>query len=325
MQKNNAISTTYIAGLSFTISFTRYKWSGMDTSDALKNALYDGFQYGGLAFLTGVVTSQVLRTQSAAFLTTVMRPGVKTIYHTTVGKAAIEKIAQASLGKTVTGMTAVNHVSKLLRSSVVTSGVVTLAVTAPDIYRAAFAKNISWAQFSKNLMVNVAGVAAGTGGWMAGAAGGAALGSAVPIIGTAVGGVVGGVLGALAGGVAGSAGIKAGLDCFIKDDAEEMIELLQEALSDLAYDYLLLGHEITFIRERVKERVDSDWLKVMYGFSSDNSERKVFAYKSFVPDCNALIKARSYIELTSPMDIDIEAENILSIYNSEIKHLAIEG
>lgn len=111
-----------------------------------------------------------------------------------------------SLGKAVYGSAAVNHVAKLLRTNVVTSAVTTVVISAPDFYRAAISGSVSWAQFSKNLMVNGAGVAGGAGGWMGGAAVGAAVGSAFPVVGTAIGGFVGGMLGTMASGAAASAG-----------------------------------------------------------------------------------------------------------------------
>jgi len=133
--------------------------------------------------------------KAAAIGVVAARDGVKFVSQSALGRSAIQKVAQVSLGKAVYGAAAFNHVAKLLRTNAVTGAVTTAVISGPDFYRATFSRNISWAQFGKNLAVSGASVAGGAGGWMAGAAGGAAVGSVVPVIGTAAGGVIGGILG----------------------------------------------------------------------------------------------------------------------------------
>jgi len=72
-----------------------------------------------------------------------IRGGMGAMAMTASGKNVIELVAKASLGKAVYGAAAVNHVSKLLRTNVITSAVVAVAVSTPDFYRAAIAKSIS--------------------------------------------------------------------------------------------------------------------------------------------------------------------------------------
>lgn len=297
--KNNVISSSYIGGISFLISFARYKWNGTDTKESIKLALIDGFQSGGVAMLVGVASSQLLRYKSAAAMTVLVRCGVKPLYGTTLGKSAIEAIAKASLGKAVYGAAAVNYVSKLMRSNLVTSAISTVVMTAPDFYRATISKNISWAQFSKNIVVNVAGVAGGVGGWAAGAAAGAAVGSFIPLIGTAVGGIAGGILGALGGGIGASQITKSGLDQFIKDDAQEMLELLEPVTENICVQYMLSEDEVGLLVEHIKKKVDVDWLRDMYGYGDTHYERKRFAHKEFSEVCDGIVCRRERISLPS--------------------------
>lgn len=303
--KNNIISSSYIGGISFLISFARYKWNGYTNQDAVKGALIDALQSGGVAMLIGIASSQILRTRSAAAMTVLVRCGIKPLYGTAIGKSAIEAIARASLGKAVYGAAAVNYVSKLMRSNVVTSSVTTVIMTAPDFYRAAIARNISWAQFGKNLAVNVAGIAGGVGGWAAGAAAGAALGSVVPLVGTALGGIAGGLLGALGGGVGASKVAKTGLDQFIKDDSKEMIELLEQVAEDICMDYLLSEEEVTLFIEHIKSTVDASWLRTMYGAGKTNFARKRFVKETLSEFCDTLLSRRKRIE-TPPLELYYE-------------------
>ena len=309
--KNNIISSSWVGGISFLISFARYKWNGRDTEDAVKAALGDALRSGGIAMLVGIASSQVLRTRSAAAMTVLVRCGIKPLYKTAIGKPAIEALARASLGKGIYGAAAVNHVSKLLRSNVVTSCVTTTLITLPDIYRASISKNISWAQFGQNFGVNVAGVAGGVGGWAAGAAAGAAIGSIVPILGTAIGGIAGGILGAFGGGTCASAATKGILDQFIKDDAKEMFELMPPIVEELCMEYLLSEEEANSFIEYIKRTVDASWLRDMYGAGETMHRRKMFARKRFVEFCDALIRRRSKVAAPSIQLFDKVANNFL--------------
>ena len=55
-------------------------------------------------------------------------------------RAAVDRIASVSAGKSLSGAAATNHVSKLLRSSAITGAVTTVVITGPDFYRAAIQK-----------------------------------------------------------------------------------------------------------------------------------------------------------------------------------------
>ena len=263
--KNNIVTTGFFGGMTFLISFARYRWSGLSEKDALTCSLSDAIQIGGIAMLTSVCSSQIMRTPVASALTKMVRPGVKAIYKSSgIGKTAIEKLAEITAGKTLHGAAAINSVSRLLRSNIITSCVSTAVITAPDFYRAAVSGSISWAQFGKNLCVNGVGGAGGAGGWIGGAAAGAAAGSIVPGIGTAVGGIIGGVLGALAGGTIASTTVKKGMDYLVKDDSEEMLEILQKVFEQLCYDFLLSEDEVKKVSGKLNSVINESWLRDMY-------------------------------------------------------------
>ncbi len=191
--KTQAVTSTYVFAISFAVTFAQNRWQGESAKNAMRAALESSILAGSTTLVTGIISAQLLRTKAAAIGVVSVRSGVKAISGTTIGRQAIHRIAAGSLGKAVYGAAAINHVSKLLRSNVVTATIATAVTSGPDFYRAVFGRSISWRQFTKNISVNIAGVATGAVGWLGGAAAGAAIGSAVPIVGTAAGGVVGGI------------------------------------------------------------------------------------------------------------------------------------
>jgi hypothetical protein len=311
--KTQVVTSGYIFAISFAVDYARRKWNGDKTEDAIKGAIQSGVVSGSTTLITGVLAAQVLRTRTAMVGAIAIRSGVRSISSTSLGRAAVQKVATASLGKAVYGAAAANHVAKLLRSNVVTSTIAIAVMTAPDFYRVAIARNISWPQFTKNLIVNTSGVATGIGGWLAGAAAGATVGSAVPVIGTAVGGIVGGLVGALLGGTVGTIGAKAVLDKLVEDDAKRMISLLQSAIEELAHDYLLSEQEIEEFAIVVKQQVSEKWLREMYhtgsaGNSDDN--RRSFAYNYFDEICQRIAAKRPKVTLPNPSDVLTQIDKI---------------
>ena len=290
--KNSAVCCGCAFGLSFVASLAYSTWSGKSIEDAFKDALKQSLVTGMGTLVISVTSQQLLRSSASHVGKVASRYMVHGLYKTQIGKAAIEKLAEYSVGRAVYGAAAVNHVSKLLRSNVITGIVTTAVLTAPDFYRAAISGTASWKQLGKNLTVNAASVAGGTGGWMAGAAAGAALGSAVPLVGTAVGGIVGGIVGALAGGSAAGAATKAIADAITPDDSEEMLGLCNDAMADLASDYLLTEKEMNVFMEDLKNLINIDFLRDMYGSGSYNSDRRQWANDQFEPFIKNIVKSR---------------------------------
>jgi hypothetical protein len=319
--QSGAVTTCYVFAISFSVDLAKRIWSGESRQDAIKGALHSGVAAGGASLVAGVITAQILRMSTAAVGVVATRGLVNSVSSTSLGRAAIQNLATASLGRSVYGAAAANHVSKLLRTNSITAAVTTAVITAPDFYRAALARTISWGQFTKNLLVNVSGVAAGTGGWMLGAGAGAAIGSAFPLVGTAAGAIVGGIFGALLGGFAGSSVTKAVMDELIEDDANRMMQIVQKVAEELARDYLMSEKEMADMTTMLKATVDRKWMRQMYqsgcnGGSANDRER--FAHDCFDRMCQEIVCRREKVTLPSLGEIQEQIEAIVAEAPAEI-------
>lgn len=291
--KTQSVTALYALGISFAIQYANCIWNGMDPKDALAVSVKAGLKTGGIVLGAGVFTQQLLRTSAgrsfAAFTSNVSKKLVDQLYRTEIGKKIIHKLASVMLGKNLTGAAAKNVVIKLFRTNLVTGTVTTVALAAPDLYKAMISKKISWKQFSKNFTVSAFGVAGGLAGSWGGAVSGATIGTAIlPGPGTAVGAAVGGIIGGLGGGIGASMGTKAILDFLAKDDAEEMFLLAQEAVGLLAHDYMISEGEFNSqVAESIIRSISPKWLERMYqsGYRSIDpaKARQQFAYEQLEP------------------------------------------
>ena len=312
--KTQAVTSTHAFAISFAVTFAQNCWYGENAKNAMKAALESAILAGSTTLVTGIISAQFLRTQAAAKRVVFVRSGMKALSSTNIGRQAIHRIAAGSLGKAVYGASAINHVSKLLRSNVVTATIATAVTSAPDAYRAAISRSISWRQFTKNFTVNVAGIATGIVGWIAA---GAAIGSAFPGVGTGVGLVVG-TVGALVGGGIGAKGAKAIADKIADDDSKHLLMILQDEIQSLAFEYMLTEDEVEDIASKVKSTVKPKWLRRMFketnGATNKYRSRK-FIRTEFEPYFEAIIKKRPKIAL--PPSDQIEEEVL-----SYVRHLA---
>ena len=308
--KTQAVTSTKVFGISFAINFAWSLWNGASVKEAIKVSIQSGLASGANSFITGIVVAQVLRTRAAAIGVVSVRSGVKTISHTNLGRAAIHRVAAGSLGKSVYGAAAVNHVSKLLRTNAIGAAVATAATCTPDFYRAAFAGSISWRQFIKNTTVNVTGVVCGVGGWMAGAGLGATVGTAImPGVGTTVGGIVGGIIGGLAAGTGGHFATKTAVDMVVDDDSKRLVVAIEKEVQLLAFEYLLTEDEIERIVSEIKDTVNQKWLRRMYKETNkaDNDDTlSKFARTEFEPKFESAIRNRHKVTLPTPEEIEQE-------------------
>lgn len=314
--KSRAVSTTFAFSLSFAITFVTLRAQGVDSKVALRSSLVVGLKVGGVSMLSGVITAQLLRTRLIGGVGKVVaKNAVDAIFKTELGKRFIIQYSSAMNGQAMNGMAARNYAAKSLRTNVVSGVVVTLVMTTPDIYRAAVSRNVSWAQVSKNLVVNASGVAGGIAGAAGGAAGGAALGSILfPGAGTAVGATVGGVLGGLGIGVGASTLSKALMDFVVVDDAKEMVDMLPDLLEPLAIDFMLTETEIVKFSEGVCEKITPAFLRDMY----KAEEKKTFVYEAFESICESLVRQRAPVRLPTTEDIfEAEADFVVELQQFE--------
>ena len=262
--KTQVVTSISVFPISFAVIFAHSRWRGESVKDATMAALGCAALSGSTMILTGVVSAQLLRTGISAFGATSVRNGVQAISRTPAGREVVRRIATASLGKSVTGAAAVNHVSKLLRTNAITAAVAAVGTSTPDFYRAVFKRSISWQQFAKNTAINATGVATGTAGWIAGAAGGAAIGSVFPGPGTVAGGVIGGIAGSLGAGIGGTTAAKFLADKFVKDDSERLIARLQAEIEQLAFKYMLTEDELEHVIAKIGQTINPKWLRRMF-------------------------------------------------------------
>ena len=307
--KNNMVTSGYAFAIGFAINFARAKWQGKSSKEAMKESVDTGLLSAGTSFIAGVTTSQMLRTGLARKATVFVRTGVKEVAKTEWGRIAVDKIASASTGKALSGAAATNHVSKLVRSNVITGVVTTVVITGPDFYRAAISKNTSWSQLGKNFVVNGVGVAAGTAGWMGGAAAGAAIGTMIfPGAGTTVGMFIGGLAGSIGAGSGGSYLSKKTLDFVIEDDSEEMLRIVGDELPLLADEYLLTQDEFDLLLKQVGAACTTTFLREMYAEKS----RGPFVHSCFEPLCQDIVKQRKPVILPAPERVRKMLDDIVS-------------
>jgi hypothetical protein len=305
--KTQAVLCSCAFGLSFAVTMGQCLWDGKSCGEAVQAALASGVKTGGIAFISGVAGSQALRSGAARVGAVTMQQMVKPIAGTHVGGKVVSRIASASLGKSVQGAAAVNHLAKLLRSNFITSAITTIVISSPDLYRAAFERSISWKQLGKNLLVNAAGVAGGVGGWMAT---GAAMGSAVPGPGTIAGMVVGGIIGGFLGGW----GAKKITDQMIEDDAKEMIEILQQEVVAVAEDHMLTSVEFDKLVLDIKPLITAAFLRGMFK-TKENEPQRLFARAELALEkrCADHLSARKKIQLPTNDEVRNTVAEILTL------------
>ena len=147
-----ATTSASVAGIALAANFAQGCRGGANAQDAMRAALKAAFSTGSKTLVTGVVSAQVLRTRLAATGIVPARHCVRAASHTRLGRQVVQRIAMGSLGKPVYGAAATNHVSKLLRTNVVTATAVVAVTTTPDFCRAAFGNSMSWRQFTIRLL-----------------------------------------------------------------------------------------------------------------------------------------------------------------------------
>jgi hypothetical protein len=290
--KNQIISCTCVFGASVILDTAINMWHGdQDLPSAIKTAICHSLESVWSSMLVGVLTSQVLRTQSARMGTILVRPVVRIIYKTSMGKVFIEKLAAATLGKSVYGASATNFASKLLRSNIITAAITGAVLTAPDFYRSFFENSQSWAQFLKNLSVTAGGLAGGGAGWVAGAMVGATIGGPV-------GATIGGVIGAIGGGIGSSVVSKKLADKIADDDSVEILKDISEASEKLAFDFLLTEAEINdeFIPHLARISTQ-EFFRLIFQKGQTSFTRQLFIYNHLSSFCETLLEERKHISI----------------------------
>ena len=279
----DAVNGTIIAssafGVTAMITFATSMWNGEDFEDAIKIATYSGLKVGGTAFISSILAAQL----SKAGLNSALVGSSEAIVAMMGPKASAVLINAFRVGsKPIYGAAAMKAAAKLLRSNTITAGITFVVLSSFDVANI-FRGRISGKQLFKNMANTAATVGAGTGGWVAGAA----IGSAIPGIGTIVGGLVGSMV---AGSAAGKV-TNAVVGSFIEDDADEMVEIIQDVFTEMASEYLLSNKEAEKSVDRLKDKLDGKTLKDMFA----SNDRKKFARNLLIPIIENQISKREVI------------------------------
>ena len=289
--KTQIVTSISVFPISFAVTFAHSRWRGESIKDATMAALGCAVLSGSTMILTRVVSAQLLRTGIGSFGATSVRNGVQAISRTPAGREVTRQLATVSLGKSIAGGAAINHVSRLIRTNAMTAVVAAVVTSTPDFYRAVFKRSISWQQFAKNTAVNAAGVITGTAGWI----GGAAIGSVFPGGGTVIGGLVGGAVCSLGAGIGGTTAAKFLADKFVKDDLERLIAILQKEIERLASEYMLTEDEFESILTEINEKVNPKWLHRMF----KQKDPSIFLRVEFEHLFKEIVRKRPKVSLPS--------------------------
>ena len=291
---NGAIVSTCSFGISFALSFAVSIWNGDDFKSAVKVATHSGLKVGGLTFVTAVLSSQLSKAGLNSLLVGSSEAVVKMM-----GPKAASLLANAFRnGANIYGAAAMKSAAKLLRSNAITAGISFVVLSSVDVVNI-FRGRISGAQLFKNLTNTAASIGGGTAGWAGGAAAGAAIGSVVPGVGTAIGGIVGGLVGAFAGGTIAGKATSAVMDLFIEDDANRMVEIIENEFKTLCDDYLVNETEASSIVDSLKTQLSGSKLKDMYASNS----HKQYARSMLIPHFDTIASQRQPIMLPSDNEI----------------------
>ena len=230
--------------------------------EAAQMAFLAGLQNGTITMASGILTSQVLRTQFGRNLVACVQQGAKNgvnvVYQNQLGKDLVHNLSKALFNKGVYGGAAKNAAVKFLRTNTVTNLAVFVVVSVPDTYYL-LQNKMSGTQYIKNLIVSGSGFVGGTIGVVLGS-----------MLGPA--GMIGG---GLAGGVIFSWASKTIADKISKDDAEKMYQLIQVALIRLSHDYMIQSDEefqrcLNYIHS--EKALDMGFIRLMYSIGCDTDD-----------------------------------------------------
>ncbi|MDO4491679.1 MAG: hypothetical protein Q4B85_11495 [Lachnospiraceae bacterium] len=288
--QNGVIVAAGAMGISFVLDYVSCKMNGLDNKEALKNSALDSLKNGSIAFCTYVVSSQLAKTGLKDALAPTAEAVAKKLGND-ISKAILEKYGiEASK---LTAESVQKNVAKVLEKEMITTGVLIVVVTLPDIYNLCSGR-ISAAQFAKNLAVTVVSIAGGTVGGTAGAAVGTLV---LPGIGTKVGAVLGSLI----------AGVTAGtvsdlvLSQFFVEDSEKMYDIVTAEFAVLADKYLINEAEADEIIGVLQKELTDSTLMDMYQSENRNEYAVALMEPLFVDQ----IQKREEIQIPAEEEIRV--------------------
>lgn len=252
---NGAVLSASTFGITAVITFVQHLWQGDPLDVAVEHAAYSGIQVGGVAFISSVISAQLMRTSLPKMLAAPTEQIVQWL-----GPKASAQLANALRGgATIYGAAAMNNAAKLLRGNLITAVVMTLVLSGKDIQNA-FRGRISGKQLFKNIATTAGGVAGGTGGVLLGQF---LLLALVPNPG-AIASIAVFLVGGAIGGAAGGNGVRSLVGHFIEDDAVALVKIIETAFCRLAQEYLLSQEELDIVLGDLSRALEGDTLLEMY-------------------------------------------------------------
>lgn len=292
---NGAIIATSAFGVTAIITFATNIWNGEDFDKSLKLAAYSGLKVGGTAFITTIIAGQL----SKVGLNSALVGSSEAIISIMGPKASAVLINAFRNGSNIYGAAAMKSAAKLLRGNVITAGVTVIVLSSFDVVNI-FKGRISGKQLFKNLTSTTSTVGGGTAGWL----GGAAIGSAIfPGVGT----IVGGLIGSVAVGAGASKLSDKTLGNFIKDDADEMIGIIEKEFKSLSSDYLLSQKEAEKSVDCLSDKLDEKILKDMFA----SKDRRLFARNILVPIIESVTRDRKHIKALTNDQMSMSLRSLL--------------
>lgn len=292
--KKGCITATTAFGISATLDFVIRKMNGESSEEALKNSAITGIKNGVSVFAMYVITSQLSRTNVAS----IFKPSSEALVNTfgdKFAKTIIKIYGVNRVGETTTENAAV----KLLQSQALATTVTIIVISLPDAIDL-IRRRISAQQMIKNLAVTTGGT---IGGVVGGLAGGVAGNAIIPGVGTTVGKVIGSGV----GGVLGSYGTEKIMNIFIEDDAEKMMEIIQNVFYEESVNYMASEDEADEVAEQLAMELKGSTLKDM--FESDDKEG--FARLLICPLFDEIIADRPLVKCPTSEEMRYELKDQL--------------
>lgn len=291
------------AGISTAVTFATTFWQTKDAKTAMRGATQAGLEVGGVAWVTSILTAQVGRTALEKGLRSSTDFAVKQL-----GPKTTQFLANSlRSGKDIYGAAAANHLSKVMRGNIVTTGISVVVLTGVDAIKL-FRGQLTGAQLMKNATVTTASTVAGTG---------VAL-FAAPLV---MSGPLGWGILALAGTVAGAAGgkvTKAVMDQVIEDDGKKLQDVLEAVISEQTEECLLSEKELKEVLEGLPEVIKSETRSILTAedpraYATNRVVlpllNKVLAKRPPVklPEAEAFIKdVEAYMEDVNPVPLETD-------------------
>lgn len=268
-----AVVGAVAGGISFGVSAFMYYVNTGDHAASLRTAFVQGGRTFGSTMVVYVGAQQLHRLA-------MVQKALSVIDFSSASPTTL-RVLRDGLGVKAAGKaTGVAGINKAVRGTVVTSMVLVLATTGPDMIKLMRGR-ISQAQFFKNVAVGVSGIAGGTVGSILGGAALSPLGPAGMIAGRVAGGVIGGlVASSIAGFIANE---------LMEDDRIAMLAVVREQMEYLARGFMLSANELDNLNANLEKVVTSKMLESLY---AEKGNRYALANQYLKPTVVSVVKQR---------------------------------